>query len=841
MGKAQPPEFNTPMINCSCLSPTTEETRSWQLNNKSTRGLILDTRTALGRSLQTCSIRNKPRSCASHTGTRDSAIAPVPFKGTSLAHTPLPLGLSNRSCSIQRNKLRSCAPPTGTRQSLLFHSKEQASLMRLSNWDSAIALVPFKGTSLAHAPFTLGLGNRSCSIQRNKPSSSASSTGTRQSLLFHSKEQASLMRPSHWDSAIALVPFKGTSLAHAPSHWDSTIVLVPFKGTSLVYAPSHWDSTIALVPFKGTSLAHALLPLGLGNRSCSFQRNKPSSSASPTGTRQSLLFHSKEQASLMRPSHWDSATAPVPFKGTSLADAPLPLGLDNRSCSIQRNKPRSCAPPTGTRQSLLFHIKEQASLMRRSHWDSAIALVPFKGTSLAHAPLPLGLGNRSCSIQRNKPRSCAPPTGTRQPLLFHSKEQALLMRPSHWDSATAPVPFKGTSLAHAPLPLGLGNCFCSIQRNKPRSCAAPTVTRQSLLFHSKEQASLMRPSHWDSAIALVPFKGTGLAHAPLPLGLGNRSCSIQRNKPRSCAAPTGTWQSLLFHSKEQASLMRRSHWDSAIALVPFKGTSLAHAPLPLGLGNRSCSIQRNKPRSCAPPTGTRQSLLFHSKEQVSLMRSSHWDSAIALVPFKGTSLAQAPLPLGLGNRSCSIQRNKPRSCAPPTGTRQPLLFHSKEQALLMRPSHWDSAIAFVPFKGTSLAHAPLPLLLGNRSCSIQRNKPRSCAPPTGTRQSLLFHSKEQVSLMRLFHWDSAIALVPFKGTSLAHAPLPLGLGNRSCSIQRNKPRSCAAPTGTRQSLLFHSKEQASLMRPSHWDSAIALVPFNGTSLAHAPLPLGLGN
>ncbi|KAL2497145.1 hypothetical protein Adt_22695 [Abeliophyllum distichum] len=95
------------------------------------------------------------------------------------------------------------------------------------------------------------------------------------------------------------------------------------------------------------------------------------------------------------------------------------------------------------------------------------------------------------------------------------------------------------------------------------------------------------------------------------------------------------------------------------------------------------------------------------------------------------------------------------------------------------------------------------------------------ASPTGTRQSLLFHSKEQASLKRLSHWDSAIALVPFKGTSLAPWPLPLGLSNRSCSIQRNKPRSMASPTGTRQSLLFHSKEQASLKRLSHWNSAIA--------------------
>ncbi|KAL2505379.1 hypothetical protein Adt_21000 [Abeliophyllum distichum] len=252
------------MINCSRLSPTTEETRSWQPNNKSTLGLIFNARTALGRSLQTCSTRNKRRSSAY---------------------------------------------PTGTRQSLLFHSKEQASLKLLSHWDSAISLVPFKGTSLAQAPLPLGLGNLSCSIQRNKPRSSASPTGTRQSLLSHSKEQASLKLLSHWDSAISLVPFKGTSLAQAP------------------------------------------LPLGLDNLSCSIQRNKHRSSASPTGTRQSLLSHSKEQAPLKRLSHWDSAIALVLFKGTSPAQAPLPLGLGN--CSIvspahqaqnKARRPHKCPP-----------------------------------------------------------------------------------------------------------------------------------------------------------------------------------------------------------------------------------------------------------------------------------------------------------------------------------------------------------------------------------------------------------------------------------------------------------------------------------------------------------------
>ncbi|KAL2479575.1 hypothetical protein Adt_32541 [Abeliophyllum distichum] len=134
----------------------------------------------------------------------------------------------------------------------------------------------------------------------------------------------------------------------------------------------------------------------------------------------------------------------------------------------------------------------------------------------------------------------------------------------------------------------------------------------------------------------------------------------------------------LLHLKEQVSLKCLSHGDSAIAqLVPSKGTNLTQVRLPLRLGNSStcsiqrnttCSIQRNKPRSSASPTGTRQSLnLFHPKEQASLKCLSHWNSAIAqLVPSKGTSLAQVPLPLGLSNRStCSIQRNKPRSIVSP--------------------------------------------------------------------------------------------------------------------------------------------------------------------------------
>ncbi|KAL2479582.1 hypothetical protein Adt_32548 [Abeliophyllum distichum] len=120
------------MINYSRLSPTTEETCNWQPNNKSTRGLILNARTALGRFLQL-----------------------VPLKGTSLAQEPLPLGLDNLSCSKR---------------------KEQVSLKSLSHWDSAISLVPNARNKRRSS--TSPIGTR-------PPRSRASPTGTRQSLMFH--------------------------------------------------------------------------------------------------------------------------------------------------------------------------------------------------------------------------------------------------------------------------------------------------------------------------------------------------------------------------------------------------------------------------------------------------------------------------------------------------------------------------------------------------------------------------------------------------------------------------------------------------------------------------------
>ncbi|KAL2470103.1 hypothetical protein Adt_38239 [Abeliophyllum distichum] len=115
------------MINCSHNSPTTEETRSWQPNNKSTRGLPFNACTALGRSPANHSARstqrNQPRS-APPTGTRQSLSL---SNWDSAISQPLPLGLGNLS-----------APPIGTRQSL-----------SPSHWDSTIAQ-PLKIVSPAH-------------------------------------------------------------------------------------------------------------------------------------------------------------------------------------------------------------------------------------------------------------------------------------------------------------------------------------------------------------------------------------------------------------------------------------------------------------------------------------------------------------------------------------------------------------------------------------------------------------------------------------------------------------------------------------------------------------------
>ncbi|KAL2471249.1 Uncharacterized protein Adt_39385 [Abeliophyllum distichum] len=226
------------MINYSRLSPTSEETRSWQPNNKSTRGVAFNAHTAQGRSLHSTSL--VPATCPSKVTSLaqvplpqwDSASTQLaPSKGLSLAQMPLPLGLGQHSaCSIQKNKPRSSASPT---MGLGQHSA--CSIQRNKPRSSA-------------SP-TMGLGQHSAfSIQRNKPRSSVSPTGTRPALsLLHPKEQASLKCLSHWDSASnQLAPSKGTSLAQVPlPQWDS--------------------ASTQLVPSKGTSLAQVPLPPGLGH------------------------------------------------------------------------------------------------------------------------------------------------------------------------------------------------------------------------------------------------------------------------------------------------------------------------------------------------------------------------------------------------------------------------------------------------------------------------------------------------------------------------------------------------------------------------------------------------
>ncbi|KAL2504341.1 hypothetical protein Adt_19962 [Abeliophyllum distichum] len=99
------------MINYSCLTSTSEETRSWHPNNDSTRGSTFNARTAQGRYLR-------------------SKI---------LAQGPLPLGLGHlAACSSQGTQPRSRASPTGTRPpSSLFLPRNTTSLKGHSHWDSA--------------------------------------------------------------------------------------------------------------------------------------------------------------------------------------------------------------------------------------------------------------------------------------------------------------------------------------------------------------------------------------------------------------------------------------------------------------------------------------------------------------------------------------------------------------------------------------------------------------------------------------------------------------------------------------------------------------------------------
>ncbi|KAL2454029.1 hypothetical protein Adt_48469 [Abeliophyllum distichum] len=374
------------MINCSSLTTTSEETRSWYPNNDSTRGSAFNARTAQGRYL--CSkilAQLVPRNTASLKclSNWDSATKQlVPPKDHSLAQVPLSLGLGHQAaCSSHGTQPRSRASPTRTRPpSSLFLPRNTASLKCLPHWDSAtkqlilpkehsLAQVPLplgldhlaacsKKHSLAQVPIPLGLGHQpACSSQGTQPRSSASPTGTRPpSDLFLPRNTASLKCLSHWDSATKqLVPLKEHSLAQVP----------------LPLGLGHLPACS-----KEHSLAQVPLPLGFGHQAaCSSQGTQPRSSDSPTGTRPpSNLFLPRNTASLK---------------------CPLLLGLSHQAaCSSHRTQPRSSASPTGTRPqkslflpwntaslkglptetrppSSLFLPRNIASLKCLSHWDSA--------------------------------------------------------------------------------------------------------------------------------------------------------------------------------------------------------------------------------------------------------------------------------------------------------------------------------------------------------------------------------------------------------------------------------------------------------------------------------------
>ncbi|KAL2497089.1 hypothetical protein Adt_22639 [Abeliophyllum distichum] len=120
------------MINCSRLTTTSEETRSWHPNNDSTRGSAFNARTAQGSSLRSKSLAQVPLPL------RLNHLAAC-SKEHNLAQMPLPLGLGHQeACSSQRTQPRSSASPTGTRPpSSLFLPRNTSSLKCLSHWNSA--------------------------------------------------------------------------------------------------------------------------------------------------------------------------------------------------------------------------------------------------------------------------------------------------------------------------------------------------------------------------------------------------------------------------------------------------------------------------------------------------------------------------------------------------------------------------------------------------------------------------------------------------------------------------------------------------------------------------------
>ncbi|KAL2466611.1 hypothetical protein Adt_42462 [Abeliophyllum distichum] len=156
------------MINCSRLTPTSEETRSWHPNNDSTRGRAFNARTAQGRYLRSTSRAQMPRPLglgqlvppkeqASPNGTRPPCslllqrnkprpmglvhLAACSSKGTSLAQWD--------STTLQLAPPQEQASPNGTRP--------PCSLLLQRNKPRPIGLGHFaacssRGTSLAQVP-----------------------------------------------------------------------------------------------------------------------------------------------------------------------------------------------------------------------------------------------------------------------------------------------------------------------------------------------------------------------------------------------------------------------------------------------------------------------------------------------------------------------------------------------------------------------------------------------------------------------------------------------------------------------------------------------------------------
>ncbi|KAL2492893.1 hypothetical protein Adt_28521 [Abeliophyllum distichum] len=371
---------------------------------------------------------------------------------------------------------------------------------------------------------------------------------------------------------------------------------------------------------------------------------------------------------------------------------------------------------------------QKFSLKSLSHWDSATEqLVPPKEHSFAQVPLPLGLGHLpDCSSQGTQPRSRASPPGTR-PL-------SSLFLPRNTASLKCLPP--GTQ---PPSSLFLLKNTASLK-------ASPTRTRPpSSLFLPRNTASLKCLPHWDSATKqLILPKEHSLAQVPLPLGLDHLAACSKKH-------------------------------------------SLAQVPIPLGLGHQpACSSQGTQPRSSASPTGTRPpSDLFLPRNTASLKCLSHWDSATKqLVPLKEHSLAQVPLPLGLGHLpACSKEHS----------------LAQEHNLALSASSHWDSV-------------HPSSLFLLKNTASLKAS-PLGLCPP-----SSLFLPRNTASLKGLLPLglDLQEACSSQGNTAFAQGPLPTGTtAPRTCSSQGTQLAQSASSTGTRPPCsLFLLQETQPRSRPS---------------------------